>query len=285
MFYEYPGGFGKLKEGEDLSKLRVQFFESSYCVFHASSTAISLAAGFLCEVERHPAGKFNGEYMIFSMEFFYEFSFSHGHACLIKIQAIKKGTEFRPPIITPRPHISGTQTAIVTCPSGEEVFRNEHCSVKIHFHWDQNGKKDDTDSCWVRVAQTLVGNGWGGVFTPRIGQEVVVTFIDGDPDRPLIVGCVYNDKFLPPYSDQEAMISSLKTVTYTDDNRFQEIKFNDEKDKEEFSIRAQRDMAILVWEGNRSVTLQSDKGAVESAFHLSFFHLQYIVNNNVDNKL
>jgi type VI secretion system secreted protein VgrG len=268
MFYEYPGTFAKLKDGEDLSKLRAQLFEFNHCLFSASSTAANLTSGFLCEVTDHYVDKFNSEYVVYDMEHSYSFSNSSGFIYRNRFRAFEKGTEFRPPRKTPKPRIYGTQTAIVTCPSDEEIFRNEHCAVKVHFHWDQMGKNDDTDSCWVRVAQSLAGSSWGGVFIPRVGQEVVVTFIEGDPDRPLIVGCVYNDKYMPLYSDQEAMISSLKTVTFTDDSRFQEIRFNDEKDKEELFVRAQKDMTILIWDGNRSVTLQSDAGAIESTFHI-----------------
>jgi type VI secretion system secreted protein VgrG len=133
------------------------------------------------------------------------------------------------------------------------------------------------------VAQVLAGSGWGGVFVPRIGQEVVVAFIEGDPDRPLVVGCVYNDQYMPAYSDKEAMKSSLKTVTFTDDSGFNEIRFNDEKDKEEIFVHAQKDVYIDIkysrkteieesddtldlFKGSRSVTLQTKDGAVKHSF-------------------
>ncbi|MDR1982495.1 MAG: type VI secretion system tip protein VgrG [Holosporaceae bacterium] len=277
MFYEYPGGFEKLNEGEDLSKLRVQLFEFNHCLFSAFSTAAILAPGFLFEVTDHHVDKFNQEYVIYDIEHSYSFSNSSGFIYKNKFRAFEKEIVFRPLRKTPKPRIHGTQTAIVTCPSGEEIFRNEHCCVKVHFHWDQMGKKNENDSCWIRVAQVLAGSGWGGVFVPRIGQEVVVAFIDGDPDRPLIVGCVYNDKYMPAYSDKESMKSSLKTVTYTDDSGFNEIRFNDEKDKEEIYVHAQKDVCVDIinsrktqieesddtldlFKGSRSITLQSKDG-------------------------
>ncbi|MDR2781817.1 MAG: type VI secretion system tip protein VgrG [Holosporaceae bacterium] len=277
MFYEYPGAFAKLKEGQDLSKLRVQLFEFNHCLFSASSTAANITPGFLFQVTDHHVDKFNNEYVAYAVEHLYEFSNSSGFIYQNRVQAFEKKVEFRPPRKTPKPRIHGTQTATVTCPSGEEIFRNEHCCVKVHFHWDQIGKKDDKDSCWIRVAQMIAGNGWGGVFVPRIGQEVVVAFIEGDPDRPLIVGCVYNDKYLPAYSDKEAMISSLKTVTFTDEKGFNEIRFNDEKDKQEIYLHAQKDMYISIissrkteieelddtldlFKGSRTITLQSKDG-------------------------
>jgi type VI secretion system secreted protein VgrG len=283
MFYEYPGTFSKMNEGQDLSKLRVQLFELNHCLFSASSTVANLTPGFLFTVTEHHVAKFNKDYVIYEVEHSYSFSNSSGCIYQNRFKAFEKGVEFRPPRKTPRPRIHGTQTAIVTCPSGEEIFRNEHCCVKVHFHWDQMGKKDEKDSCWIRVAQVLAGSGWGGVFVPRIGQEVVVAFIEGDPDRPLIVGCVYNDQYMPAYSDKEAMKSSLKTVTFTDDAGFNEVRFNDEKDKEEIYVHAQKDVYVDIkysrkteieesddmldlFKGSRSVTLQSKDGAVKHAF-------------------
>jgi type VI secretion system secreted protein VgrG len=283
MFYEYPGTFSKMNEGQDLSKLRVQLFELNHCLFSASSTVANLTPGFLFTVAEHHVAKFNKDYVVYEVEHSYSFSNSSGCIYQNRFRAFEKGVEFRPPRKTPKPRIHGTQTAVVTCPSGEEIFRNEHCCVKVHFHWDQMGKKDDKDSCWIRVAQVLAGSGWGGVFVPRIGQEVVVAFIEGDPDRPLIVGCVYNDQYMPAYSDKEAMKSSLKTVTFTDDTGFNEVRFNDEKDKEEIYVHAQKDVYIDIkysrkteieesddtldlFKGSRSVTLQSKDGAVKHSF-------------------
>jgi type VI secretion system secreted protein VgrG len=276
MYYEYPGTFGKAKDGEDLSKLRVQLFEFNHCLLAASSTSANLTPGFLFEIAGHHVDKFNQEYVAYSVEHSYNFSQSSGFIYRNKVRAFGKETEFRPQRKTPKPRICGSQTAIVVCPSGEEILRNEHCCVKVHFHWDRIGKKDENDSCWIRVAQTLAGSGWGGIFIPRVGQEVVVSFIEGNPDRPLIVGCVYNDQYMPAYSDEEAMISSLKTVTFKDDNGgFNEIRFNDEKDKEEIFVHAQKDAYIVVknsrkteieedfdtldlFKGSRTITLKAD---------------------------
>ncbi|MDR1561195.1 MAG: type VI secretion system tip protein VgrG [Holosporaceae bacterium] len=277
IFYEYPGGFNKLNNGEDLSKLRVQLFEFNHCLFGASSTSANLTPGFSFEVFDHNVDKFNKEYIAYEISHFFDFSTSSGYVYKNDFQAFEKGTEFRPLRKTQKPRIFGTQTAIVTCPSGEEIFRNEHCCVKVHFHWDQTGEKADTDksSCWIRVAQLLAGNGWGAVFIPRAGQEVVVAFLDGDPDKPLIVGCVYNDQHMPAYSDKEAMKSSLKTVTFKNEEGFNEFRFNDEKDKEEIFIHAQKDMYVDIknsrkteieeaddtldlFKGSRTITLKAD---------------------------
>jgi type VI secretion system secreted protein VgrG len=258
-FYEYPGGFGKAKEGDDLSKLRVQLFEFNHCLLSAFSTAVSLTPGFLFQITDHHVDKFNKEYVVYDLEHFYDYAKSSGFIYKNRVRAFVKGTEFRPPRKTPKPRIHGTQTAVVTCPSGEEIFRNEHCCVKVHFHWDQLGKNDEKDSCWIRVAQLLAGSGWGGVFIPRIGQEVVVSFLEGDPDRPLIVGCVYNDYYMPAYSDKEASKSSLKTVSFKNDKGFNEVRFDDEKDKEEIYVHAQKDVYIDIKNSRKTEIEEGDE--------------------------
>lgn len=277
--YDYPGGFEKLKDGDDLSKLRVQQFEFKHELFSADSTAVNLVSGHTFEVKGHHADKFNKKYAAYRLEHFFDFDKQNGFTYRNNILAFDSKTEFRPPRITPKPKIYGSQTAVVTCPSGEEIFRNEYCAVKVHFYWDQKGKSADTDdsSCWIRVAQLLAGSGWGAIFVPRVGQEVVVTFLNGDPDKPLITGCVYNDQYMPAYPDKEAMKSSLKTVTFKDDKGFNEFRFNDEKGKEEIYVHAQKDVyvdiinsrktdieesddTLTLLKGNRSIFLKSDDG-------------------------
>lgn len=265
-FYEYPGNFTKAKEGDDISKLRVEMFELEHCVLQASSTAANLTPGYTFKLTDHFSDIFNKAYVVCSIDHYiknYEYT---GFSYQNEFRAIEKEIIFRPQRRTCKPRIFGTQTAVVVCPPKEEIYRDQYCSVKVHFHWDQIGKKSGTDdsSCWIRVAQSLAGNNWGGIFVPRVGQEVVVSFLEGDPDRPLIVGCVYNDKYVPAYSENEAKKSSLKTVTYTDDSGFNEIRFDDEKDKEEIYVHAQKDVNIeiensrttLIKESNDTLTLQ-----------------------------
>ncbi|GHU11958.1 hypothetical protein FACS189449_04560 [Alphaproteobacteria bacterium] len=248
MFYEYPGNFAKANEGDDLSKLRVELFEFNHCLFKASSTAPGLSPGFSFEVTDHHYAKFNQEYIVYAVEHYFDLTGAEGYTYRNNFQAFPKGTEFRPQRKTPRPRIHGSQTAVVVCASGEEIFRNEHCAIKVHFHWDQIGKdKDDEESsCWVRVAQMIAGSSWGAIFIPRVGQEVVVSFLEGDPDRPLVVGCVYNDQFMPPYPDSEAMKTCIKTPTFKADEGFNEFRINDEKDKEEIYVHAQKDVYINI---------------------------------------
>ena len=126
---------------------------------------------------------------------------------------IPEGVRFRPPRTTAKPIIAGTQSAVVVGPKGEEIFTDKYGRVKVQFHWDRDGKNDQKSSCWIRVAQLLAGRRWGASFWPRIGQEVVVAFEEGDPDQPIIVGVVYNSDQMPPYLGDGPGPASTRTTT------------------------------------------------------------------------
>lgn len=156
---------------------------------------------------------------------------------------------FRPVRLTPRPVVPGTQTAVVVGPSGEEIFTDKYGRVKVQFHWDRQGKNDAGSSCWVRVASILAGKQWGGIHIPRIGQEVIVDFIEGDPDQPIVVGSVYNADQMPPYKlpDNKTQ-SGIKTRSTLEGNHenFNEIRFEDKKGQEQLFVHAERNQDIEV---------------------------------------
>src|SRR5690606_4252061 len=137
-----------------------------------------------------------------------------------------------PERITPRPVVQGPQTAIVVGKSGEEIWTDEFGRVKVQFHWDRYGKSDENSSCWVRVAQVWAGGKWGGMHIPRMGQEVIVEFLEGDPDRPIITGRVYNADNMPPYAlpddKTQSGLKSRSSKGASSDN-FNEIRFEDKK--------------------------------------------------------
>ena len=168
---------------------------------------------------------------------------------------------FRPPRVTPKPLVYGTQTALVVGPSGQEIFTDKYGRVKVQFHWDREGKKDANSSCWIRVGSIWAGQQWGGIHIPRIGQEVIVAFEEGDPDRPIIVGSVYNAEQMPPYTlpDNQTQ-SGLKTrssLEGTTDN-FNELRFEDKKGSEEIYFHAEKDFNRVV-ENNDTLKVGSDK--------------------------
>jgi type VI secretion system secreted protein VgrG len=179
---------------------------------------------------------------------------------------------FRPCCMTPKPRITGAQTAIVVGKSGEEIWTDTYGRIKVQFHWDQEGTNDENSSCWVRVAQTWAGQGWGSLFIPRIGQEVVVSFLNGDPDCPLVTGAVYNAQQTVPYTlPDEQTRSTIKSNSSKGGGGFNELRFEDKKDAEEIFLHAQKDLTVTVQHDcttevlndatttikqNRSVTIQ-----------------------------
>ena len=172
----------------------------------------------------------------------------------------KKDVPYRPARTTPIPRIYGTQTATVSGKAKEEIYTDKYGRVMVKFHWDLSKTKDDKVSCWVRVAQGWTGKKWGAYFIPRVGQEVVVTFLNGNPDDPLITGCVYNGINTPPYGPKQATKSGWKTNTSKGGKGFNELHFEDKKGKEDFYMHAQRDMTTMVLDGKRFTTIKGTKG-------------------------
>jgi type VI secretion system secreted protein VgrG len=162
-------------------------------------------------------------------------------------ECIPLDVPFRPERRHPRARMSGLQTATVVGPAGEEVFTDEHGRIKVQFHWDRAGQKDEKSSCFLRVAQVWSGLGWGFVFLPRIGMEVLVDFLEGDPDRPLVTGCVYNGKNTPPDAlpDQKTR-STIRTSSTPGGEGFNELHFEDASGSEEVFIHAQKDFTEVV---------------------------------------
>ena len=154
---------------------------------------------------------------------------------------------YRPPLTAPRPLIRGPQTAMVTGPAGEEIWTDKYGRVKVQFHWDREGKRDEKSSCWVRVSQAWAGPGFGGIHVPRIGQEVIVEFLEGDPDRPLVTGRVYNAQAMPPYGlPASATQSGIKSNSTKGGGGSNELRFEDKKGQEQVWLHAQKNEDIVV---------------------------------------
>jgi type VI secretion system secreted protein VgrG len=185
---------------------------------------------------------------------------------------------YRPPRVTPKPVVQGSQTAVVVGPSGEEIFTDKFGRVKVQFHWDRDGKNDVESSCWIRVATAWAGKQWGVIHIPRIGQEVVVDFLEGDPDQPIIVGSVYNAEMMPPYKLPDFKTVSTKRSRSTiggDPKTFNELRFEDKKGKEQVFIHSQKRMDVRV-RGSLFETVHANrneiiglKGGTETGGHLA----------------
>lgn len=165
---------------------------------------------------------------------------------------------YRPPMVYQRPTMLGPQSALVTGPSGEEIYIDEFGRIKVQFMWDKEGKKDENSSCFIRVMQSLAGNGWGSSFIPRIGHEVIVSFLDGDPDRPIVTGSVYNGNNKPPYDSKTRNgIKTHSTKGGSSDN-YNEIRFEDKKSNEQVYIQAEKDLDTYV-KNNETLTIDKDR--------------------------
>jgi type VI secretion system secreted protein VgrG len=149
--------------------------------------------------------------------------------------------------------VQGSQTAVVVGPDGEEVYVDKHGRVKVQFHWDRKGEKDENSSCWVRVSQPWAGKNWGAVSIPRIGQEVIVGFLEGDPDRPIITGRVYNARQVPPYElPANKTQTGIKSRSSKGGNgsTFNEIRMEDKKGEELLYLHAEKDKSVVVENNN-----------------------------------
>ncbi len=203
--YDYPGEYVDHGEGVRLATVRLDELQTQYEVLHGQGSARGLAAGCTFKLKSHPRTDQNREYLITGVSLSAdagEFSTTGGgggaefFSC--SFTCIDKTQQFRPARLTPKPMVQGPQTAKVVGPSGETIHTDNYGRVKVQFHWDRYAKGDDNSSCWIRSSQPWGGKGWGGMFIPHVGQEVVVEFLEGDPDRPLISGRIYNADQMPP---------------------------------------------------------------------------------------
>ena len=265
-FYDYPGSYTKLDAGDRYARLRLEAHEALGQVVRGSSTCRAFMSGGRFDLQEHFRSALNQAYMLLRVQhagsaggyglgaggsFEYHNSFS----------AIPHNIPFRPARTTRKPTVWGSQTAVVVGKSGEEIWTDSHGRVKVHFHWDRNGKKNEESSCWVRVATSWAGKNWGFVQIPRMGQEVIVDFLEGDPDRPIITGRVYNADQTPPYTlpgDQtQSGVKSRSSKQGGTDN-FNELRFEDKKGSEQIIIHAEKDMQVDV-EHNRTETVGNDE--------------------------
>ncbi|MCA9199231.1 MAG: type VI secretion system tip protein VgrG [Planctomycetales bacterium] len=266
--YDYPGEYTEKSDGEDETKIRMEEEEAQHSRIFATSNCKTFSPGGKFKIGQHrcksEAGK---KYAILAIEHTanetlgYETGAGTGPDYSNSFTCIPENVVFRPARTTRKPIVQGVQTAVVTGPAGEEIYTDEFGRVKVQFHWDREGQKDENSSCWIRVSQNWAGQGWGVVFNPRIGQEVIVDFIEGDPDRPIITGRVYNAEQMPPYelpADQtKSTIKSRSSKGGGPDN-FNEIRFEDKMGSEEMYIHAEKDQNTVV-ENDQSIVVGRDR--------------------------
>jgi type VI secretion system secreted protein VgrG len=274
-WFEYPGVHLKKPDGEALAKLRIEAEEAAFETVDGASTCRSLAPGGKFSLRRSACGAEAGTSWALTRVAHHAWSQTYhageggAEGYENSFTCIPATVVFRPPRLTRKPLVYGVQTATVTGPAGEEIYTDEYGRIKVQFHWDRLGKNDEKSSCWVRVAHPVAGKQWGFVSLPRIGQEVVVEFIDGDPDRPLVLGSVYNAEQMPPYA-----LPSNKTQTGFKSRsslgggpaNCNELRFEDKKGYEQLYIHAEKNQDIEVendethWVGHdRAKTVDHDE--------------------------
>lgn len=255
--YHYPGGHDAADAGAAVARLRLEAEEADAVALEGETPWRAVSAGLRLTFSDADEPDAAGEHLVRAVS---RRAGDSGYAAVF--DALPVATPFRPLRRTPRPRMAGPQTAVVVGPSGEEIWTDEHGRVKVQFHWDREGESDENASCWLRVAQVWAGAGWGAFVLPRIGQEVVVGFLDGDPDRPLVTGVVYNGTNAPPYAlPAEQTKTVLKSDSSKDAEGSNELRFEDKAGEEEVFLHAQKDLTIEI-ENARTTTLNEGDDAL-----------------------
>ena len=266
--YEWPGGYVKHADGENYAKTGLEMLEAEHERCQANTNVRTMAPGYRFSMTRCPRSDQNREYLAVAATYFFrdnaQLSTGSGEGDAdwgIMVTSQPTTLPYRPQLLTPKPRTHGPQTALVVGPAGEEIYTDKYSRVKVQFYWDRVGKKNENSSCWIRVATPWAGEKWGMIHIPRIGHEVVVDFLGGDPDYPLITGSVYNANLMPPYGLPANMTASgiksrsTKGGSATD---FNEIRMEDKKGQEQLYVHAQRNLDTVV-EADESRMVGNDR--------------------------
>jgi type VI secretion system secreted protein VgrG len=252
--YDYPGEYEDRGTGEKLASLRLEEQETPATVVSGTSNCRGFIAGYKFDLKNHYRRDLNQTYLITGLWLkmttnAYDTNAKVRDDYENEFETIPATVTFRPERRSRRPEISGVQTALVVGPKGEEIYSDKYGRVKVQFYWDRDGKKDQNSSCWLRVSQDWAGKNWGSVFIPRIGQEVIVEFLEGDPDRPIITGRVYNAEQMPPYTlpDNQTQ-SGVKTRSSSGGgtSNYNELRFEDKMGSELILVHAEKDLQTEV---------------------------------------
>jgi type VI secretion system secreted protein VgrG len=271
--YDYQGDYYNKGDGAQIAAVRLDETQSSHARLSGSTNAYGLANGHLFTLTRHPSEDQNADYFVTqtqinaSINTLESGTQTGDYSC--RFSAVPATQNYRPPRRTPKPFVQGPQSAVVTGPGGEEIYTDKYGRVKVQFHWDRYGKKNETSSCWMRVSHPWAGKSFGAIHIPRIGQEVIVDFLEGDPDQPLITGRVYNAEQMPPWdlpgnmTQSGILTRSSKGGAYGNANA---IRFEDKKGEEQLWLHAEKDQLTEVehdedkWVGNdRRKTIDRDE--------------------------
>jgi len=259
--YDYPGLYDQPEKGADVAAMRLEEQQAQRRGGSGRGTVTRFVPGSTFTMDKHPRDSFNMEYVITSLQHSGEKhldleSGAVSNRCRYHntFRCLDATVPYRPPRVTRRPFVLGPQTAVVVGPSGEEIYTDKLGRVKVQFHWDRLGASNEKSSCWVRVSQVWAGQGYGAMYIPRIGHEVIVDFVEGDADRPVIMGRVYHEQNVPPLDlPAKATQSTIKSNSSKGGGGYNEIRFEDNKGAEEFFTHAEKDQLEIV--GNDHTTI------------------------------
>ena len=288
--YDYPGHFRETSEGDRYARVLMESKAAAYATWRGKGNVPNMEVGKTFDLSLHPLTNDGTSFMttraIHYLRNDVEDSggpadqafLAEGHPVMaemeenyaMEFEVVPDDVQYRAPKITPWPEIVGIQTAVVTGPSGEEIYTDKYGRVKVQFHWDRVGENDEKTSCFVRTMMPWTGKNWGMIAVPRIGQEVVVQFEEGDPDRPLVIGMLYNADTMPPYALPANMTQSgVKTNSTKGGNGFNELMFEDKKNAELVRFQAETNYEQIV-KNDATITIgeaKKDKGDMSLTVH------------------
>ncbi|WP_339492867.1 type VI secretion system Vgr family protein [Pseudomonas sp. EA_15y_Pfl2_R67] len=273
--YDYPGEYVQSNDGDHYARTRIEAIHSQFERVQLRGRARGIGCGHVFTLTGYDRADQNREYLVVVARYqIRQDAYESGQSdvdeqFVSELDCMDANQAFRPLPLTPIPIVRGPQTAVVVGPSGEEIWTDQYGRVKVHFHWDRHDQSNENSSCWIRVSQAWAGKNWGSVQLPRIGQEVIVSFLEGDPDRPIITGRVYNAEQTVPYAlPANATQSGTKSRSSKGGSpaNFNEIRMEDNKGAEQLFIHAEKNQDIEVendethWVGHdRSKTIDNDE--------------------------
>jgi type VI secretion system secreted protein VgrG len=259
--FDYPGLHTTKDEGDTVAKVHMQEEEAGYMVISGAGNARALMSGFSFELKNHYRDDQNTNYLLTEVRHFGSAGQSYttagtsgGETYSNHFVCIPASVPYRPLRVTPKPFVQGPQPALVVGKSGEEIWVDKYGRVIVQFYWDRLGEKNENSSCWIRVSQPWAGGNWGAMWIPRIGQEVLVSFLEGDPDRPIITGRVYNADQMPPYTLPDYQTRSTfmsRSSKGGGSSNYNELRFEDLKGQEQIFVNAEKDMDLRVENDSR----------------------------------
>jgi type VI secretion system secreted protein VgrG len=259
--FDYPGLHTDKDQGDTVAKVRMQEEEANYMVVSAAGNPRGLMSGYSFELKNHYRSDQNDNYVVTEARHFASAGQSYttagtqgGETYSNHFSCIPASVTFRPMRITPKPFVQGPQPALVVGKDGEEIWVDKYGRIKVQFYWDRLGQNNENSSCWIRVSQPWAGANWGAIWIPRIGQEVLVSFLEGDPDRPIVIGRVYNADEMPPYTLPDYQTRSTfksRSSKGGGPSNYNELRFEDLKGSEQIFMNAEKDLDVRVENDSR----------------------------------